>query len=65
MTRQEAINHYGTRAKLAEAIKVSVTAIALWGESVPPLRQVQLQKLTRGKLRADDDVFEKHLRSEA
>lgn len=57
MKKQDAIEYFGTQQALAEAIGVSSAAIAQWGETVPPLRQLQIQQLTLGKLQASPDVF--------
>lgn len=54
MTKQDALDHFGGATKLAAALGVSRPAIYQWGETIPPLRQLQLQRITRGKLKADD-----------
>ena len=59
MKKQEAIAYFGTQQALADAIGVSSAAVTQWGENVPPLRQLQLQQLTLGKLKASEDVFER------
>jgi len=56
MTKQEAIDHYGGVPALAKALNVSRPAIYQWAE-IPPLRQVQLQRLTRGRLKADEAAY--------
>ncbi|WP_456267678.1 Cro/CI family transcriptional regulator [Kushneria sp. AK178] len=54
MTLDEAINYYGGRKiDLAKALGISASAITLWGESIPMLRQFQIESLTRGRLKAD------------
>ena len=53
MTLQQAINHYGTKSKLARALKVTPQAVNYWGDEIPIIRQYQIQVLTRGKLKAD------------
>lgn len=53
MTKQDAIKHFGGVRELASALGVSPPAIYQW-EEVPPIRQVQLQRITKGKLKADD-----------
>jgi hypothetical protein len=53
MTKSEAIAFYGTQQKLAEALGMSQGSISLWGDQPPALRQIQLQTITRGKLKAD------------
>ena len=57
MKKQDAIEYFGTQQALADAIGVSSAAIAQWGDTVPPLRQLQLQQLTLGKLKASENVF--------
>ena len=59
MKKHDAITYFGTQQALAEAIGVTSAAIAQWGDEVPPLRQLQIQQLTLGKLKAAPDVFER------
>jgi hypothetical protein len=47
-----AIEHFGGVAKLAEALKISRTAIYLWKEDVPEGRAFQLELMTAGGLKA-------------
>ena len=56
MTTDEAIRHYGSKAKLAAALGIWPHGIYRWGESPPILRQYQIEKLTRRELVADDDL---------
>ncbi|QJQ93941.1 MULTISPECIES: Cro/CI family transcriptional regulator [Halomonadaceae] len=54
MTTSEAIKHYGgKKIELARALGLSPSAITQWGESVPILRQYELERLTKGKLKVD------------
>lgn len=53
MKTQEAINHYGSLRKLAEALDVWPQVIYQWGESPPMGRQYELEVKTGGKLKAD------------
>jgi DNA-binding transcriptional regulator YdaS (Cro superfamily) len=57
MTKQEAIDHYGTQMKLATALGVRQSTISEWGEYPPGIRQLQIERLTRGRLRAEADVL--------
>ncbi|PWU30145.1 Cro/Cl family transcriptional regulator [Pseudomonas sp. RW407] len=52
MTKTQAIEHFGSISALARALKVSYEAVRQWDE-VPELRQYQLERLTKGKLKAD------------
>lgn len=55
MKIQEVINYYGTRKAVAAALGITKQAVSQWEaeDSIPPLRQLQLQELTKRKLRAD------------
>lgn len=50
MKKRDAIKHYGTGAAVADALGIRPQAVSKWGDTIPYLRAVQLQKLTRGKL---------------
>lgn len=52
MKTQEAADFFGGKKKLADALGVSASAVTQWGESIPVIRQYQIQVLTKGKLKA-------------
>lgn len=45
MTTLEAVQYFGSKRKLAEALKLSTQAIQAWGDTVPPLREYQLKDI--------------------
>lgn len=55
MTKDQAVSHYGTQGKLAEALGMKQSSVSLWGEYPPPLRQLQIESLTAGALKAESD----------
>jgi hypothetical protein len=58
MTTEEAIAWAGgTQVLLAQALGCAQPTISHWGEFPPPLRQLQIERLSGGKLKADPDVF--------
>lgn len=57
MTKHEAIEFYKTQVNLAAALGISQSSVAEWGEYPPAIRQIQLERITRGKLRAEPDVL--------
>lgn len=57
MTKQQAIDFYGSQQALAKALRLTQPSIAEWGDYPPALRQIQLEQLTKRKLRAEPDVF--------
>lgn len=50
MKTQDAIDYYGSRDALADALGIDRSATHHWGDDVPELRQYQLQVLTGGTL---------------
>jgi DNA-binding transcriptional regulator YdaS (Cro superfamily) len=52
VTKEEAVNFFGSQVALAEKLGIRQASVAEW-INVPPLRQLQLERLTKGKLRAD------------
>lgn len=52
MRTQDAVDHFGSQAALATALGIKQPSVADWGETVPPLRQLQLEKITGGALKA-------------
>lgn len=55
MTKDEAIKWAGTQVKLAEALGLSQGTIAGWREHPPELRQLQIEALSGGALKAEAD----------
>lgn len=45
---------FGSKYKIGVALKVDPNQVYKWGETVPDLRQLQLEMLTAGKLQAED-----------
>lgn len=57
MTTDDAVKHYGTQQKLADALGIKQGSVAGWGEFPPALRQLQLQQITKGKLKAEPGLL--------
>ena len=53
MTKQQAIEHFGSGAALARALHVTRGAVSNWGDEIPLGRQYEIEVLTEGKLRAE------------
>ena len=54
MTYDEALKWGGgTQAKLAAKLGIDQSSVSGWGKRVPDARQIQIQKMTRGRLKAD------------
>lgn len=59
MTKAEAIAFFETEAALARKLGIKPQSVQDWVD-VPEVRQLQLHKLTDGKLAADPDIVEKY-----
>ncbi len=55
MKTAEVIERYGSQRALATELGVSQPSVANWGEYPPPLRQLQIEALTGGELRAEPE----------
>ena len=59
MTTDDAIKWAGgTQVLLAERLDLKQPSIACWGEYPPPLRQLQIERVSGGELKAEPDVFD-------
>ena len=56
MTKDQAVEALGgTQQALAKALGITQGSVSLWGDYPPPLRQLQIEALTGGTLRAEPD----------
>lgn len=56
MTKEEALAHYGgNQSELARALGIDQSTVNKW-KRVPVTRQLQLEALTSGRLRADEEA---------
>lgn len=59
MNTLDVLNHYGTQAAVADALGIAQASISKWAkrDSVPQLRQLQLEALTGGALKAEKNIL--------
>lgn len=60
MRTHEAIDHYGTQQAVADALGIKQSSVAEWGEYPPDLRQLQIEILTGGRLKAEPECKPGH-----
>jgi hypothetical protein len=65
MTKDQAVQHFGTQVLLAQALGMSQGSVSLWGEFPPALRQLQLEAVTSGALKAEADCDKYRVPSKA
>lgn len=55
MKKTEAIKIAGGKAKLARLLNVTKGAVSQWGDMIPELRALQLEKLVNGTEKSSDE----------
>lgn len=53
MKTETAIKHFGSATGLAKALEITPGAVSQWGDQVPQLRSLQIEKITNGELSSD------------
>lgn len=53
MKTQEAIEYFGGRKALAQALDIWPHAISRWGDCPPELQQYRIERLSQGTLKAE------------
>ena len=61
MKTQDAITHAGGSLKLAQLLKLTSGAISQWGDYPPENRQLQLERITLGALKAEPGCMDRVL----
>ncbi len=58
MNKSEVVKFFGSQAATAAALGIKQPSVAVWTKKIPALRQIQIERITGGKLRADPRCFE-------
>lgn len=53
MLTSDVVTHFGTQVAVGEALGINQSSVAEWGDYPPELRQLQIEAITRGKLKAE------------
>lgn len=56
MTYTDVLSHYGTQVAIAKALGITQSTVSSWGGIVPAKYQYQLEVITEGAMRADDQL---------
>lgn len=41
----EAVSHFGSKSRLAKALKITKSSVTQWGDEVPELRKYQIKEI--------------------
>ena len=65
MFKQDAINYFGSKSKLAKAAGVAPASVSVsvWGELVPEKNAMRLQLASEGVLQYDTEVYDQHAKA--
>lgn len=59
MKTSEVIEHYKTQTAVAAALKIDQSSVSGWGEYPPDRRQLQIERLTAGVLKAEPECLQR------
>lgn len=57
MRTSTVLKHFGDHKAVAAALGIKAPSVYSWGPTVPPLRQIQIERITGGKLKADPAIL--------
>lgn len=63
MFKQDAINYFGSKSKLAKAAGVAPASVSVWGELVPEKNAMRLQLASGGVLQYDPEIYDQHAKA--
>ena len=63
MFKQDAINYFGSKSKLAKAAGVAPASVSVWGNLVPEKNAMRLQLASEGVLQYDPEVYDQHAKA--
>ena len=61
MKTKDAIIYAGGSLRLAQLLGITCGAISQWGDTVPDIRQLQIERVTFGALRSSPGCFDRVL----
>lgn len=59
MKTKAALKHFGGNTALTKLLNLSTGAVSQWGEYPPEFRQLQLEKISEGALKAEPSITPK------
>ena len=57
MYKNDVLKFYGTSIAVAKALRISPSAITQWAEIIPEKQAYKLERLTKGALTYDPDLY--------
>jgi DNA-binding transcriptional regulator YdaS (Cro superfamily) len=57
MRTSDVIDYFGSKSAVAVALEISPSAVSQWGEIVPPLSAVEIERASKGRLKFDPKLY--------
>jgi transcriptional repressor of cell division inhibition gene dicB len=58
MNTKQVLRHFGSQKAVARALGIAQPSVFQWGDRPPALRQLQLEHITAGRLKADAGILD-------
>jgi hypothetical protein len=65
MKTSEAVEFFGSQRAIAIALRIKQPSVCKWGESIPHLRQLQIESLSGGALKAEKGILPRKAQSKS
>lgn len=59
MLKSEVVDYFGTKAAVAEVLKISSSAVSQWGNVIPEKQAYKLERKSNGVLKVDPNFYKK------
>lgn len=59
MLKADVIKYFEQVGKVANTLNISHAAVSSWGEIIPKMRALEIEKITKGKLKYNEDFYNK------
>ena len=57
MEKTKAIEHFGNAIKMANVLGITSGSVSQWGDIIPEKQALKLDKITKGKLKYNPDLY--------
>lgn len=57
MKTADLVNYYGSKAEIGRVLGITRNAVSIWREYPPPAVQLLFERITRGRLKAEANVW--------
>lgn len=57
MKTKDVVEHFGSEAEVARTLEISRQAVDQWGDLVPFRAAIEIQRITKDKLKVDPSLY--------